>query len=91
MQSAELRSPCRAVAIFAEQIRHEAKFAWMPPKTNEYHKTINQPVILSGVRSTQSKFCGLSEANKQNRGANATKGYGLKFWWLFEVNVTFNR
>ena len=63
----------------------------IPQKTNDYRKTINQPVILSGekrLRFAQSKFCGLSEANKQNRGANATKGYGLELWWLSFTNVT---
>ena len=32
----------------------------------------------------KSKFCGLSEANKQNREAFAEAGYGLKSRWLFE-------
>ena len=49
-------------------------------------------VILSGekrLRFAESKFCGSSEASKQNRGANATMGYGWEFWWLAMANVTF--
>jgi hypothetical protein len=37
--------------------------------TNEYHKITILYVILSGARSAQSNFRGLSEANKRKRKA----------------------
>jgi hypothetical protein len=40
-----------------------------PKKTNEYHKITILYVILSGARSAQSNFRGLSEANKRKRKA----------------------
>ena len=64
----------------------------MPPKTNEYRKATNQPVILSEekrLRFAQSNFRGLSETNKRKQGAKATQGYGLEFWWLSTTKVTF--
>ena len=42
----------------------------MLPKTNSYHKTNNQPVILSEekrLRFAKSNFRGLSEANERKR------------------------
>ena len=56
-----------------------------PKKTNAYHQIITLFVILSGekrLRFAKSKFCGLSEANKQNRGALATMGSPNEFGWL---------
>ena len=53
------------------------------PISRDNHITIPLYVILSGEnleKVSLSKFCGLSEANEQNRGANATMGSPNKFW-----------
>ena len=58
-------------------------------KNKRLSKSKNQPVILSGERSSQSNFCGLSVSEQaEARGIFADAGYGLKSWWLFTGNVT---
>ena len=51
-------------------------------RSNDYNKTKILCVILSGVRSTESNFCGLSEANKQKHEPLGEVGYGSKSRWL---------
>ena len=52
-------------------------------KNKRLSESKNQPVILSGERSSQSNFCGLSVCEQaEARGIFAEAGYGLKSRWL---------
>ena len=52
-------------------------------KNKRLSKSKNQPVILSGERSSQSNFCGLSVSEQaEAQGIFAEAGYGLKSRWL---------